>query len=152
MQPNLLNFLERLTNQDDISSKSSIQEFDSKPDSDNMRFKYDGCAKPTENSVIHDLRDTIMQKDKEIERLQALTKYNSKDGKEDTNSASPNRYSSERKTAEKVEKALAEFNRELREELSEAYMRQQQLEEENYCLKTQIAEQVTSSISFEKGV
>ena len=101
-----------------------------------------GSAKPTEDSIILDLQDKLFQKDKEIERLLTLTKNSHKDRKAGTNPSSPNHYTSERKTAEKVEKALAEFNRELREELSDAYLKQQQLEDENYSLKTQNAEQV----------
>lgn len=86
--------------------------------------------------MIMDLREKILQKDKEIERLMTLTKNNSK--KDDIEQPSPNRYSER----QMVEKTLAEFNRELREELAEAYERQQQLEDENCSLKNQLAEMV----------
>ena len=86
--------------------------------------------------MILDLQDKLFHKDKEIERLLTLTKNNSKDP---ANHSSPNHYASDRKSAENV---LAEFNRELREELSEAYLKQQHLEEENCALKRQVTEQV----------
>ena len=137
--------IERLTQHDDISGKNSVQEgCDSKPDSDNVRFRFRGSAKPTEDSVILDLRDKILLKDKEIERLVTLTKNSSKDRRDGTNPSSPTRYASDQQAM--VEKTLAELNRELKEELEESYMRQQQLEEENESLKIQLSEQVKATV------
>lgn len=125
--------LERSTQNDDAAGKDSIQEnCDSKPDSEVFRFRFRASSKPTEDSVIIDLRDKILQKDKEIERLQQLAKQNSRED----SPQSPNQ------TLQEEKRFLAEVNKELRDKLSEAHFRAQQLEHENQALKIEIAEQV----------
>ena len=112
-----------------------------KVDSQNARFRFRGSAKPTEDSVILDLQDKIHQKDREIERLRTSTRSS---GVFPIDKGTNTLMTSQDDTpVEHVNgKSTEELNNELREQLAQAYTRQQQLELENCDLKTEVESQV----------
>lgn len=110
-----------------------------KLDSENARFRFRASAKPTEDSIIVELQEKLLQKDREIDRLMAQGKQQQRPTvkvERGTNTSSPYKA----RESQAMEKSLSEFNRELREELAQAYVLQQQLQSDNRTFKADVAE------------